>query len=65
MRAQMALDVKDTLRAREMVDAARVETGRGTPPPQFRVMLSAIEARVTVAETGPVRGLPKLVRTIR
>jgi tetratricopeptide (TPR) repeat protein len=65
MRAQMALDVKDTLRAREMVDAARVETGRGTPPPQFRVMLSAVEARVTVAETGPVRGLPKLVRTIR
>ncbi|WP_330282772.1 AfsR/SARP family transcriptional regulator [Streptomyces sp. NBC_00588] len=65
MRAQMALDVKDIPRAREMFDAARAETGRGTPPPQFTVMLNAIDAMVTVAETGPEHGLPKLVRTIR
>ncbi|MGY6023662.1 BTAD domain-containing putative transcriptional regulator [Streptomyces spinosirectus] len=65
MRAQLALDEKDTARAREMADAARVETGRGTPPPQFMVMLSAVDTLVTVAETGPERGLPKLAHTIR
>ena len=65
MRAQIALEDKDTARARELCAAARAETGRGTPPPQFTVMLSAIEAMVTVAESGPRHGLPKLVDTVR
>ncbi|MFJ9543411.1 AfsR/SARP family transcriptional regulator [Streptomyces sp. NPDC101225] len=65
MRAQLALDEKGTARAREMVDAARVECARGTPPPQFMVMLSAVDTMVTVAEIGPERGLPKLAGTLR
>ena len=65
MRAQIALDEKDTARARELCDAARAETGRGTPPPQFMVMLNAVDAMVTAAESGPGHGLPKLADTVR
>ncbi|MHC3471104.1 BTAD domain-containing putative transcriptional regulator [Streptomyces sp. 7R007] len=65
VRAQLALDEKDTARAREMCEAARAETGRGTPPPQFTVMLNAIDAMVTIAESGPERGLPLLADTVR
>jgi len=65
MRAQLALDEKDTARARVLHETAREETGRGTPPPQFMVMLNAIDTMVTVAETGPAHGLPKLALTLR
>jgi len=65
MHAQLALDVRDTARAREMLDATRVEIGNGTPPPQFTVMLNAIDAMVTVAESGPAHGLPTLAETVR
>jgi tetratricopeptide (TPR) repeat protein len=65
LRAQLALDEKDTARARVLHEAAREETGRGTPPPQFMVMLNAIDTMVTVAETGPAHGLPKLALTLR
>ncbi|MEU6258820.1 BTAD domain-containing putative transcriptional regulator [Streptomyces sp. NPDC047043] len=64
-RSQLALDEKDTARARELCEAARAETGRGTPPPQFMVMLNAVDALVTVAESGPERGLPMLADTLR
>ncbi|MFF4800431.1 BTAD domain-containing putative transcriptional regulator [Streptomyces sp. NPDC001351] len=65
LRAQLALDEKDTARARALHEAARAEIGRGTPPPQFMVMLNAIDAMVTVAESGPAHGLPKLADTVR
>lgn len=65
MRALLALDEKDTARARVLHRAAREETGRGTPPPQFMVMLNAIDAVVTAAESGPAHGLPKLADTFR
>ncbi|MER5211199.1 BTAD domain-containing putative transcriptional regulator [Streptomyces sp. NPDC002838] len=65
MRAQIALDEKDAARARELCGAARAETWRGTPPPQFMVMLNAVEAWVTVAESGPEHGLPQLVDSVR
>ncbi|MFF4357048.1 BTAD domain-containing putative transcriptional regulator [Streptomyces sp. NPDC001604] len=65
MRAQLALDEKDTARARTLHEAAHEEIGRGTPPPQFMVMLNAIDALVTVAESGPAQGLPKLADTVR
>ncbi|MEU3341591.1 BTAD domain-containing putative transcriptional regulator [Streptomyces sp. NPDC006668] len=64
-RAQMALDEKDTARARQLWEEARVETGRGTPPPQFLVMLMAVDAGVTAAESGPAHGLPKLIAAVR
>ncbi|MFI7408026.1 AfsR/SARP family transcriptional regulator [Streptomyces sp. NPDC049627] len=63
MRAQIALDDKDTARAREMWEAARSETALGTPPPHFMVMLNAIHALVVTAESGPERGLPLLADT--
>ncbi|WP_030615649.1 ATP-binding protein [Streptomyces fulvoviolaceus] len=65
LRAHMALDDKDTARARELVDAVRAEIGQTSPPPQFTVMLNSVEAMVTVAESGPENGLPKLADTIR
>ncbi|GCB47988.1 BTAD domain-containing putative transcriptional regulator [Streptomyces sp. NL15-2K] len=65
MRAQIALDEKDTARARVLCGAARAETERGTPPPQFMVMLNAVEAWATVAESGPEHGLPQLVDSVR
>ncbi|MFJ1972875.1 AfsR/SARP family transcriptional regulator [Streptomyces sp. NPDC087903] len=65
IRAQIALDEKDTAGARELCRAARAETGRGTPPPQFMAMLDSVDAMVTVAESGPEHGLPKLVDALR
>ncbi|MFF5495625.1 BTAD domain-containing putative transcriptional regulator [Streptomyces aquilus] len=65
LRAHVALDDKDTATARELLEEARLETARGTPPPQFIVMLDSVEAMVTVAESGPGHGLPKLVATVR
>ncbi|WP_322656349.1 BTAD domain-containing putative transcriptional regulator [Streptomyces justiciae] len=65
LRAHVALDDKDTATARELLEEARGETARGTPPPQFIVMLNSVEAMVTVAESGPEHGLPKLVATVR
>ena len=64
MRAQIALDDKDTARAREMCEAARAEIALGTPPPHFMVMLDAIDALVVTAESGPERGLPLLADTL-
>ncbi|MFE0522569.1 ATP-binding protein [Streptomyces sp. NPDC058954] len=65
MRAHLALDDKDTVRARELCEAARAETQRGSPPPQFMVMLDAVDARVTVVESGARPGLAKLIDTVR
>ncbi|MCF1600498.1 AfsR/SARP family transcriptional regulator, partial [Streptomyces muensis] len=65
MRAQIALDDKDTARARALCEEARAEMARGTPPPQFHVMLNAIEAMVVTAESGPEHGLPLLADMLR
>nr|WP_239158362.1 BTAD domain-containing putative transcriptional regulator [Streptomyces sp. SID13726] len=65
MRAYIALDDKDTARARELVDAVRRQIGPVSPPSPFLVMLNSIDAMVTVAESGPERGLPLLAATVR
>ncbi|MGW1609466.1 AfsR/SARP family transcriptional regulator [Streptomyces sp. NPDC002285] len=65
MRAQIALDDKDTARARELCEAARVETENATPPPQFVVMLNVADALTVTAESGPEHGLPRLVDALR
>jgi hypothetical protein len=65
MRAQIALDDKDTARAREMCEAARAQTERATPPPQFVVGLNAVDAMTVTAESGPEHGLPRLVDALR
>jgi tetratricopeptide (TPR) repeat protein len=65
MRAHIALEDKDTARARELVEAVREEIGRSSPPPQFTVMLNSVAAMVTAAESGPQHGLPLLADTVR
>ncbi|MFC8095466.1 BTAD domain-containing putative transcriptional regulator [Streptomyces sp. NPDC057301] len=65
MRAQIALDDEDTARAREMCEAARAQTERATPPPQFVVGLNAVDAMTVTAESGPEHGLPRLVDALR
>ncbi|WP_406415122.1 AfsR/SARP family transcriptional regulator [Streptomyces sp. NBC_01614] len=65
MRAQIALDDQDTARARELCEAARVETENATPPPQFVVMLNVTDALTVTAESGPEHGLPRLVDALR
>ncbi|MFJ8539055.1 BTAD domain-containing putative transcriptional regulator [Streptomyces sp. NPDC093591] len=65
LRAQIALDDKETDRAREMCEGARAEMARGTPPPQFIAMLNAVDALVVTAESGPEHGLPLLADTLR
>ncbi|MFI9764623.1 BTAD domain-containing putative transcriptional regulator [Streptomyces sp. NPDC051963] len=65
LRAHMALDVDDVARARELCDAAGVESASGTPPPQFRVGLKGLDASITAAESGPEHGLPILADAVR
>ncbi|GHK03797.1 AfsR family transcriptional regulator [Streptomyces sp. Y2F8-2] len=65
LRAQMALDDGETLRARALCESARVETVRNAPPPQFIAALNGIDALVTIAESGPCHGLPKLADALR
>ncbi|MDN3023931.1 BTAD domain-containing putative transcriptional regulator [Streptomyces sp. S.PB5] len=64
-RAWMALDDKDPGRARELYEATCEAMGRATPPPQFKVMLKAVDAMVTAAESGPGSALPKVVDALR
>ncbi|MEU6918499.1 BTAD domain-containing putative transcriptional regulator [Streptomyces olindensis] len=65
LRAQMASEEGHTARARELCEAARAEAGRGTPPPQFTVMLQLIDAVITAGESGPETALPKLTGALR
>ena len=65
LRSQMALDDQDFVRARELCEAARVETERGTPPPQFTAALNGLDALLTAVESDPVQGLRKLADALR
>jgi predicted ATPase/class 3 adenylate cyclase len=65
MRAHIALEDKDTARARELVDAVREQVGESPSPPQFTVMLKSVAAMVTAAESGPEHGLPLVADTVR
>ncbi|MFB7335019.1 BTAD domain-containing putative transcriptional regulator [Streptomyces adustus] len=65
LRALLSLTDGEFARARELCDAARSETGRATPPPQFLAMLDALDAMVTADERGPEHALPILAETLR
>ncbi|GAB2732414.1 hypothetical protein [Streptomyces bullii] len=54
-----------TARARELWEAARAEAARGTPPPQFSVMLDLVDAMLTAGESGPEHAVPKLACALR
>ncbi|MFE9766594.1 BTAD domain-containing putative transcriptional regulator [Streptomyces sp. NPDC005808] len=60
LRAQLALDDGEIALAHELYEQARVESSRGTPPPQFVAALDGVEAVITAAQRGPVHGLRKL-----
>ncbi|MES5825125.1 BTAD domain-containing putative transcriptional regulator [Streptomyces sp. RG80] len=64
-RAQIALDEKDVEYARDLYEGAREAIGQATPPPQFRVLLLAVDAMVSAAVTGPGTALPKLTEALR
>ncbi|MEV0850601.1 BTAD domain-containing putative transcriptional regulator [Streptomyces sp. NPDC049954] len=61
LRGQKALEDGDTAQGRAFYEAARAEAERGSPPPQFTVMLDMLGAQVTEAVDGPAKSLP-LVR---
>ncbi|MFJ8466238.1 BTAD domain-containing putative transcriptional regulator [Streptomyces swartbergensis] len=60
LRAQMASEEGHTARARELCEAARADAARGTPPPQFTVMLDLVDAMIAASESGPEPALAKL-----
>ncbi|MFH8566755.1 ATP-binding protein [Streptomyces sp. NPDC017988] len=64
LRARLALDDGDPLRARAMCEAARDVAAQGTPPPQFRAGLRGVESQVTAAESGPRAGLRELAEAL-
>ncbi len=65
LRAHIALADGDVAGARELCEAARVETGRGSPPPQFTAALRMLDAQILAAESGPAYGLPLLADALR
>ncbi|WP_262062952.1 BTAD domain-containing putative transcriptional regulator [Streptomyces sp. STR69] len=65
LRAHIALEDGDVTSARAFCEQAREESGRGTPPPQFRAALGAVDALVTAAESGPERGLVAMAGALR
>ncbi|WP_427921067.1 BTAD domain-containing putative transcriptional regulator [Streptomyces sp. cg40] len=65
LRAHIALEDGDVAHARALCEQAREESGRGTPPPQFRAALGAVDALVTAAERGPARGLAAMAGALR
>ncbi|MFE2425080.1 BTAD domain-containing putative transcriptional regulator [Streptomyces hokutonensis] len=65
LRAHIALEDGDVAHARALCEQAREESGRGTPPPQFRAALGAVDALVTAAEYGPARGLVAMAAALR
>ncbi|MFF3336177.1 BTAD domain-containing putative transcriptional regulator [Streptomyces sp. NPDC002888] len=65
LRCQMALGDDDTALARELCDATRAETARGTPPPQFTAALGLLDAIVTAAERGPEHVLRPVADVLR
>ncbi|MFF5106159.1 BTAD domain-containing putative transcriptional regulator [Streptomyces sp. NPDC000134] len=65
LRAQLALDEKDLVRARELWAEAGGLAVRGTPPPQFLVLAHLVDALVTEGESGAEPALARLADAFR
>ncbi|MER7187867.1 AfsR/SARP family transcriptional regulator, partial [Streptomyces hyaluromycini] len=58
LRALLAHDDGDLLRAREHYETARATTVAGSAPPQFMAAIRAVDAMLTALEHGPAQALP-------
>ncbi|MGW0878934.1 BTAD domain-containing putative transcriptional regulator [Streptomyces sp. NPDC002671] len=65
MRAHIARDEGDLVRARELYEETCAVSRGGTLPPQFTAGLRAVEALVTAGESGPAHGLPIVADALR
>ncbi|MEU1519348.1 BTAD domain-containing putative transcriptional regulator [Streptomyces sp. NPDC005811] len=65
LRACIALEEGDVVRARELCDATLVTARLGTPPPQFTAALTLLDAELTALESGPEHALPMLAEGLR
>ncbi|UXY28471.1 ATP-binding protein [Streptomyces sp. HUAS TT20] len=65
LRAHIAQDAGDMVRARELFEATRRVTAGGNAPPQFMAVLGAVEALITAGESGPEQGLPVVAEALR
>ncbi|MEV0090725.1 BTAD domain-containing putative transcriptional regulator [Streptomyces sp. NPDC050738] len=65
LRATIALDRDDVVRAHTEHDQAVAALTRGTPPPQFTVILTNVRARLTAYEEGPEAGARAMTSAFR
>ncbi|MEU2427775.1 BTAD domain-containing putative transcriptional regulator [Streptomyces sp. NPDC007851] len=65
LRANIAYQEGDLVRARASYEAARAATAGGTPPPQFLAAFHGTEALLVAMEHGPARGLPIVTDALR
>ncbi|WP_062645106.1 AfsR/SARP family transcriptional regulator [Streptomyces maremycinicus] len=65
LRAHIALNEDDVVRARVLCEEVKAAAAAGTPPPQFTAGLNMLDAELTAAESGPEHGLPMLADTLR
>ncbi|WP_340377875.1 BTAD domain-containing putative transcriptional regulator [Streptomyces sp. SS7] len=65
LRACIALEEGDVVRARELCDVTLVTVRQGTPPPQFTAALTLLDAELTGLESGPEHALPMLAEGLR
>ncbi|MFI1046732.1 BTAD domain-containing putative transcriptional regulator [Streptomyces griseoruber] len=65
LRACIALEEGDVVRARELCDATLVTVRHGTLPPQFTAALTLLDAELTARESGPEHALPMLAEGLR
>ncbi|MGW7408049.1 BTAD domain-containing putative transcriptional regulator [Streptomyces sp. NPDC054833] len=65
LRAHIAQDAGDMVRARELFEATRATMAGGNAPPQFTAGLGAVEALITAGESGPAHGLPVVAEVLR
>ncbi|MEU1181811.1 BTAD domain-containing putative transcriptional regulator [Streptomyces sp. NPDC005820] len=65
LRACIALEEEDVVRARELCDATLEAVRQGTPPPQFIAALTLLDAGLTAVESGPEHALPMLAEGLR
>ncbi|WP_329120443.1 BTAD domain-containing putative transcriptional regulator [Streptomyces sp. NBC_01465] len=65
LRASIALDRGDPAGARAHFEQVHSALTRGTPPPQFRSVVTTLEARLTAREKGPQAGARAMTAAFR